>query len=67
MEYNHLRGVVILAAVKRQNITLDPEVFEKFCSIAGKKGIKISTWINQRMKEFIEEEEAAADEKAKKK
>lgn len=46
-------------AVKRQNITLDPEVFEKFCSIAGKKGIKISTWINQRMKEFIEEEEAA--------
>ncbi|MFK7695925.1 hypothetical protein [Paenibacillus sp. HJGM_3] len=47
-----------MAAMKRQNITLDPEVFEKFCEIAGRKGIKISTWINQQMKEFIEEEEA---------
>lgn len=52
-----------MAAVKRQNITLDPEVFEKFCDIAGRKGIKISTWVNQKMKEFIEEEEAV--EKAK--
>jgi len=47
-----------MSAKKRQNITLDPEVFEKFCEIAGKKGIKISTWINQQMIEFIEEEEA---------
>lgn len=50
----------MLAAMKRQNITLDSVVFEKFCSIAGKKGIKISTWINQKMIEFIKEEEAAA-------
>jgi hypothetical protein len=35
---------------------LDPEVFEEFCKYAGKKGIKISTWINVKMKEFIEEE-----------
>lgn len=56
-----------MAAVKRQNITLAPEVFEKFCNIAGKKGIKISTWINQRMKEFIEEEESMKEEKLKKK
>ncbi len=46
-------------ATRRQNITLDPVVFEKFCDIAGRKGIKISTWINLKMKEFIEEEETA--------
>lgn len=43
-------------ATSRHNITLDPEVYEEFCKYAGKKGIKISTWINQRMKDFIEEE-----------
>lgn len=50
---------MVILAVRRQNITLDPEVFEEFCKYAGKKGIKISTWINQRMIEFIEEERAA--------
>lgn len=40
----------------RQNITLDPEVYEEFCKYAGKKGIKISTWVNIKMVEFIEEE-----------
>jgi hypothetical protein len=44
-------------AQRRQNITLDPVVYEKFCDIAGAKGIKISTWINIKMKEFIQEEE----------
>jgi len=48
--------VVILAAKKRQNVTIDPEVYEEFCNYAGKKGIKISTWVNIKMKEFIEEE-----------
>jgi hypothetical protein len=48
-----------MLAVKRQNITLDPDILERFCNIAGRKGIKISSWINQRMKEFVEEEEAA--------
>ena len=42
---------------RRQNITIDPEVFEKFCLIAGKKGIKISTWITAAMRQFIEDEE----------
>ena len=46
----------MLAAVSRHNITLEPEVYEEFCRIAGKKGIKVSTWINQKMREFIEEE-----------
>jgi len=35
-------------AVRRQNITVDPEVFEEFCKYAGPKGIKISTWILQK-------------------
>jgi hypothetical protein len=65
MLYNIIKKVgVVVLAVKKQNVTLDPEVFEKFCNIAGRKGIKISTWVNLKMKEFIEEEEAA--EKAKK-
>lgn len=50
---------------RRQNITLDPEVFEEFCKYAGKKGIKISTWVNQKMKEFIEEEKRIEEEKGK--
>lgn len=45
-----------MSAAHRQNITLDPTVFEEFCKYAGPKGIKISTWINAKMQEFIEEE-----------
>ena len=37
-------------------MSLDPKVFEEFCKYAGKKGIKISTWVNLKMQEFIEEE-----------
>ena len=40
----------------RHNITLDPAVYEEFCKYAGLKGMKISPWVNQKMKEFIEEE-----------
>lgn len=43
--------------MKRQNITLEPDVYEKFIEIATKKGIKLSPWVNSKMKEFIEEEE----------
>ena len=53
-----------MAAQRRQNITLDPKVFEEFCNIAGAKGIKISTWINIKMKEFIEEEKAIQEAKS---
>lgn len=49
-------GVVVLTKKMRQNITLDPSVYEEFCKYAGKKGIKISTWVNIKMIEFIEEE-----------
>lgn len=41
---------------KRINITLDPEVYDEFCKYAGKKGIKVSTWVNVQMENFIEEE-----------
>jgi hypothetical protein len=50
------REAVILAAMSRHNISLEPEVYEEFCKYAGKKGIKVSTWVNLKMKEFIEEE-----------
>ncbi|UUV27610.1 MULTISPECIES: hypothetical protein [Lysinibacillus] len=46
-----------MAAMSRHNITLEPEVYEEFCKYAAKKGIKVSTWINQQMKNFIEEEQ----------
>lgn len=48
-------GVVILAT-SRHNITLEEDVYSEFAKYAGKKGIKISTWINIQMKQFIEEE-----------
>jgi hypothetical protein len=50
----HMEVVVLVTS--RHNITLDPEVYEEFCKYAGKKGIKISTWVNEQMKQFIEEE-----------
>jgi hypothetical protein len=37
-------------------MAIDPEVYEEFCKYSGKKGIKISTWVNLQMKNFIEEE-----------
>lgn len=58
-------GVVILAT-QRVNITLDPKVYEEFCRIAGKKGIRVSTWINAQMIEFIEEEKVIEEYRRKK-
>jgi hypothetical protein len=43
-------------ATSRHNITLDQETFEEFCFYASRYGIKISTWINMKMREFIEDE-----------
>lgn len=53
-------------ATSRHNITLDPDVYEEFCKYAGKKGIKVSTWINIKMKEFIEEEKMLEEFRKKK-
>lgn len=58
-------GVEMLAT-KRVNMTIDPEVYEEFCKYAGKKGIKISTWVNLQMKNFIEEEKHLEEYRQKK-
>ncbi|AUM87546.1 hypothetical protein RSJ21_07980 [Clostridium botulinum] len=50
------RGKLHMATI-RKNITLDSKVYEDFCKIAERKGIRMSTWINAKMKEFIEEEQ----------
>lgn len=56
-----------MSAAHRQNITLDPTVFEEFCKYAGRKGIKISTWINAKMQEFVEEEKMLEEMRKNKK
>lgn len=43
-------------AKKKLNITLDPDIFEEFCTYAARYGTSISSWIEVKMKEFIEEE-----------
>lgn len=53
-------------ATKRVNMTIDPEVYDEFCKYAGKKGIKISTWVNLQMKNFIEEEKMIEEYRIKK-
>ena len=47
-------------------MSIDPTVFEEFCNYAGRKGIKISTWVTMKMKEFIEEEKLLEELKRKK-
>ena len=49
---------------KSLNITIEPGVYEEFCTYAGLKGIRVSPWVNAKMKEFIEEEREAEAEKA---
>lgn len=49
------------------NITSEPEVYDEFCKYAGKKRIRVSAWVNAKMKEFIEEEKQAEAEKPTKK
>jgi hypothetical protein len=44
--------------VKRQNMSIDPKVYEKFVYYTEKKAIKVSTWVTMKMREFVEEEEA---------
>ena len=53
-------------AAHRQNMTIDPTVYEDFCKYAQKKGMKVSTWVSMKMKEFVEEEKAIEELKIKK-
>ncbi|MDP4267039.1 MAG: hypothetical protein Q8880_06360 [Bacteroidota bacterium] len=48
---------------KPLNVTLEPDVYEEFSYYASAKGIRVSAWINAKMKEFIEEEKEARAEK----
>jgi hypothetical protein len=45
-----------IVAMKRQNITIDPTVYEDFIKYASPKGIKLSPFLNAKLKEFVEEE-----------
>ena len=56
-----------MLARKSLNITIEPGIHEEFCDYAGKKGIRVSPWVDAKMKEFIEEEKEAEAEKAAKK
>jgi antitoxin component of RelBE/YafQ-DinJ toxin-antitoxin module len=53
-------------AVKRVNITVDPNVLDEFYRLAAKKGIKFSTWVQVKMEEFIEEEKMIEEYRQKK-
>lgn len=53
--------------MSRHNITLEPDVYEEFCRYAAKNGIKVSTWVNQQMKEFIEDQKTLEEIKAQRK
>jgi len=49
------------------NVSLEPGVLDEFCKYACLKGIRISPWVNAKMKEFIEEEKAQEQLKSLKK
>ena len=54
-------------AVKRQNMSIDPQVYEDFVYYTEKKAIKVSTWVTMKMREFVEEEKALEELKKNKK
>ncbi|MFC0188500.1 hypothetical protein ACFFJY_09395 [Fictibacillus aquaticus] len=53
-------------ATKRVNITVDPETLDEWYRLAGRKGMKFSTWIQVMMEEFIEEERMIEEYRQKK-
>jgi hypothetical protein len=53
-------------AVHRQNMSIDPKVYEDFSYYAEKKAIKVSTWVTMKMREFVEEEKLLEELKNKK-
>jgi sugar/nucleoside kinase (ribokinase family) len=50
---------VLYLAVRKANMTINSDIYERFIKIAKKKGIRVSTCVNARMKEFVEQEDAA--------
>lgn len=53
-------------AVRRVNVTVEPELYDEFYKYANKKGISISPFLQAKMKEFIEEEKEFEEYKEKK-
>jgi hypothetical protein len=58
---------VVLLARQSLNVSIEHGVLDEFCKYAGPKGIRISAWVNAKMKEFIEEEKAQEQLKSLKK
>jgi antitoxin component of RelBE/YafQ-DinJ toxin-antitoxin module len=50
----------------RVNISVDEEVLNEFYRLANKKGIKLSTLITIKLKEFIEDEKMIEEYRRKK-
>ena len=53
-------------AVRRVNVTVEPELYDEFYKYADKKGISISPFLQAKMREFIEEEKEFEEFKEKK-
>ena len=54
-------------AVKRLNVTVDPELLEEFYEYADRKGIIVSPFLQAKLREFIAEEKEFAEFKEMKK
>lgn len=50
-----IRGEVYMA-VHSQNMSVDTEVYADFCKYSEPKGIKFSSWLTIKMREFVEAE-----------
>ena len=44
-------------AVERKTISVDGELFAEFTRFAESKGIKFSTWVQSKMREFVDDEQ----------
>jgi len=53
--------------VKRQNMSIDEKVYADFCKYSEPKGIKVSTWVTIKMREFVEDEKLLEELKNNKK
>lgn len=53
-------------AVRRVNVTVEPELYDEFYKYAERKGISISPFLQAKMREFIEEEKEFEEFKERK-
>lgn len=56
-----------MLATKKVSMTIDEKVYDDFCWYASRKGIKISTWVNVQMQNFVEEEKMIDEYRKEKK